>query len=88
MLSGQDFVKNHAQRKNIRAAIRGLFQQNFGRHVGGRARKIARLVHRRALIGAGQAFSHAKVKYFDLTRVSEHDIFWLDIAMNDSMLVC
>ena len=66
MLSGQDFVEDHAQRKNVGAPVRRLLQQNLRRHVGGSAGECAGAIDGRTLIGARQVLGHAEVQYLDL----------------------
>src|SRR6478609_1114993 len=87
MLPGQDFVEDDAKRKNVGPAVRSLLQQYFRRHIGGRAGKGASAVHGRTLVGTRQVLGHAEVQYFDLALAAEHDVFRLDVTVNDAMPV-
>ena len=86
-MAGQRFIKNHAQREHIRSSIRRFFQKDFWRHIGRGTRHRSGAIHCGTLVGAWQVFGDAKVQDFHLTRGSEHDIFWLNVAVNDAAFV-
>src|SRR5262249_19503226 len=66
------------------AIVGNSVQENLRRHVGGGTSGSAGAIDRRALVGTGKVFGHAKIEYLHLTRWREHDIFRLDVAVHQA----
>ncbi len=93
LLAAQHFVVHQAHREKVGAAIVRLLHQNFGSHVGGRAahRRRKRCRRHRRIIGIRIAQreppGHAKIQHFDSALRRQHDVFRLDVSVQDSLFV-
>ena len=83
--AGESFVENHAQGEEVGAAVGNFLAQELRGHVGGSTGEGGEAIHGRAAIGAGEVASQAEVEDLHLTGGGEHDVFRLDIAMNDAV---
>src|ERR1700687_733945 len=82
-------VKNYSKRKNVGTRIGLRLANRFGRHVIYCSRELrAGLSTQSRFRLAGKVLSHNKVQDLDLARCSQHDIFRLDVVMNDTRIVC
>ncbi len=86
-MAGQGFVKNHTQGEDVSSRVRNPFQQHFRRHVGGRSAHAASAIDGGALVATRQVFGHTKVENLHSAIGGQHDIFRLDVAMDDAALV-
>jgi hypothetical protein len=88
--AAKHLVKNQAQGEKIGASIVGLLKKYLGRHVrrcaaaGGHGLHTLRGVVR---VGAPGASSYAEVENLHPVARGQHDVFGLDIAVNDAFFV-
>ena len=91
-------MKHHAQTPNVCPCVHRHFAQLFRRHVVHRADSHSRLslhfVDRGRFVDVIQfrgpfvELGDAKVQYFDVAVCAQHDVFGLDITMDDPGGVC
>src|SRR5579864_3534116 len=87
MFAGESFIKHDAEGKQVSPAIGDFFAQELRGHVSGGAGEGGEAIHSGTAIGAGQMASEAEVEHFDLAGGGKHDVFRLDIAVNDAVFV-
>src|SRR5450432_2793826 len=89
ILPGERLVKNHAQRKDVRAAVAFLLLQNLRSHVrksSSEARAFKR-VPRGSVIRSGKLARYAEIERFHLSVSRKHDVFRLDIPVEEAGFV-
>ena len=88
MTPAHRFVDNNPQRENVRAGVGLFFQQNFGWHVGrcagGQAAPALKGFRGDGVVIGWQLFGHAEVKDLHLAFRSQHDVFRLEVAVDDA----
>ncbi len=99
MAACKRFVENDAERKEVRALVYFLLEQDLRGHIGRRARQAAGVNLQRgrtsgglglqgdAFFPAGQQLGHTEIENLDLAGRGEHHVFRLDVAVNNSALV-
>ena len=87
--SRKGFVEHDAQGKDIRAAVGVLPQQNLRCHVGGGSVDNSRRIGGQVIIIiiVRDLFGHAEVQNLDLPGGREHDIFGLDVAVDQAAFI-
>ncbi len=82
-----EFVEQDAEGEEVGPPIHRLALQLFGRHVGGRADGEPRIGQAlRRLVGIHQPCD-AEVEDARLSRVIDHDVLGLQVAMDDPLIV-
>ena len=82
-LPGQQFIKDHAQRPDVRTMINGFALHLFGRHIIGRAYESARVGQ-----AAGEAeLGHAKINNPNPTVITQDGIGRIQVAVDDTLPV-
>src|SRR5882672_1806185 len=91
LISAQHFIEDQADGEQVGAAVIGLLEQNLGGHVGGSAAASGHGPHAlRGLIRSGGspgAAGDAEVEDLHPVAGGEHDVFRLDVAVNDAFFV-
>ena len=84
-LAGQHFVEHDSQRVDVAAAVAALALDLFGRDVFGRAHHLGKLGERQP----ARAFlaGDAEVDQLDAVFGIDHDVFGLQVAMHDAVVV-
>jgi hypothetical protein len=89
MLTGEHLVEDDAEREDVGASVGRLAAEHFGGHVDGRAGHDAPFgeslggCRGPGGIGAGKAAGDSEVEQLDLAGSGEHDVFRLDIAVEN-----
>ncbi len=81
--SGGGGVEHDAQAVQVAAGVDMLAAHLFGRHVFRSSHRHARLGFQRAVADAGDA----KVHHHRLFAADDHNVVWLDVAMNDAFVM-
>jgi len=90
MLTGEHLVEDDAEREDVGASVGRLAAEHFGGHVDGRAGHDAPFgeslggCRGPGGIGAGKAAGDSEVEQLDLAGSGEHDVFRLDIAVENA----
>jgi len=90
LLAAQHFVEDETERKNVGASVVGTLQEDFGGHVGGSASGGGHGLH--ALggvigIAVPGAAGDAEIENLHPIAGGEHDVFGLDVAVDDAFFV-
>ena len=89
----EHLVEDRAERKNVRAMVRGLAAHLLGRHVADRSHDRARLGRGdggrglRAVARAAGDAGEAEVENLDVTGFRHEDVLGLQVAVDDSLPV-
>src|SRR5258706_2049013 len=87
MMPSESLVENNTQGKDVGAAVDRLLQQDFRRHVSRRSAERPSAVDGRVILRAENLFSHAKIQNLDLPGGRKHDVFRLDIPVEDAAIM-
>src|SRR5690349_6876529 len=91
MRAGNGFVKNNAKRKDVRAAVRLLIEDDFRRHVGESAAAAGSsgrgVVERGSVVLKRKQPGHAEIEDLHVAGRGERDVVGLDVSVNDAFFV-
>src|SRR4051812_30347763 len=86
MLSSQDLIKDNTKREDVCPSIGAKFHENFRRHISRSSAQSAGGCNVLNTIWSrtrGQLFGQPKIKNLDRSGLREHDVFRLDVAVDD-----
>ncbi len=90
LLTAQHLIEDEAEREDVGAAVVALLEQDFGSHIGGSAARGSHGLHAfGGVVGvaAPGAAGDAEVENLHPVAGGNHDVFGLDVAVNDAFFV-